>query len=104
MPHKRGLAPYGARPLRPEAIRELVPARRMPVRAGERSGMKEYRVVTSQDTVFWGGALSADDFAERLNAAAVDGWELVTTTTVESQGFLGERHQLFFVFARETAA
>jgi len=66
--------------------------------------MKEYKVVTSQDTVFWGGALSPDDFAAHLNDAAREGWELVTTTTVDSQSFMGERHQLFFVFARETAA
>jgi hypothetical protein len=66
--------------------------------------MKEYKVVTSQDTVFWGGSLKADDFAQHLNAAAADGWELVTTTTVDSQGFMGERHQLFFVFARDAAS
>jgi len=66
-------------------------------------GVKEYKVVTSQDTVFWGGALRAPDFEQRLNSAAAEGWELVTTTTVDSQGFMGERHQLFFVFAREIA-
>jgi hypothetical protein len=66
--------------------------------------MKEYKVVTSQDTVFWGGALNQSEFEQGLNAAAADGWELVTTTTVDSTGFLGERHQLFFVFARERAA
>jgi pimeloyl-ACP methyl ester carboxylesterase len=69
--------------------------------AANRHIMKRYKVVTSQDTVFWGGSLNPDAFEERLNAAAADGWELVTTTTVESTGFLGERHQLFFVFAQE---
>jgi len=66
--------------------------------------MKRYKVVTSQDTVFWGGSLNSDAFEERLNSAAAEGWELVTTTTVESQGFMGERHQLFFVFAQDAGA
>ena len=61
--------------------------------------MKRYRVVTSQDTVFWGGSLSAESFENALNSQAEQGWELVTTTTVESNTLLGERHQLFFVFA-----
>jgi hypothetical protein len=65
--------------------------------------VKHYKVVTSQDTVFWGGSLSAEGFEQRLNTAAAEGWELVTTTTVESTGFMGERHQLFFVFAQETS-
>jgi hypothetical protein len=65
--------------------------------------VKEYKVVTSQDTIFWGGALNQSEFEQGLNTAAAEGWELVTTTTVDSQGFLGERHQLFFVFARERA-
>jgi hypothetical protein len=29
--------------------------------------MKTYRVVTAQDTVFWGGALNADTFEQTLN-------------------------------------
>jgi len=63
--------------------------------------MKKYRVVTAQDTIFWGGALDADTFEQTLNNEAANGWELVTTTTVESAGFIGEQHQLFFVFAME---
>lgn len=61
-------------------------------------------VVTQQDTVFWGGSLDASTFESRLNANAEAGWELICTTTVESTGFLGERHQLFFVFGRERGA
>jgi len=66
--------------------------------------MKTYRVVTAQDSIFWGGALDADTFQQTLNKEAADGWELVTTTTVEASGFLGEQHQLFFVFAREASS
>jgi len=66
--------------------------------------MRTYRVVTAQDTVFWGGAIDAETFERTLNGEAANGWELVTTTTVESSGFLGEQHQLFFVFARDGAA
>ncbi len=65
--------------------------------------MKTYRVVTAQDTIFWGGALDAETFESKLNSEAADGWDLVTTTTVESQLLFGEQHQLFFVFAREAA-
>ncbi len=72
--------------------------------ARETGSMRRYKVVTSQDTVFWGGSLQADGFEQRLNQAAQEGWELVTTTTVDSQGFMGERHQLFFVFAQEAAS
>ena len=66
--------------------------------------MRTYRVVTAQDTVFWGGALDAGTFEQTLNTEAANGWELVTTTTVEAPGLLGEQHQLFFVFAREATA
>ena len=63
--------------------------------------MKQYKVTTAQDTTFWGGSLDPQTFEAGLNEAASQGWELVTTTTVESAGFMGERHQLFFVFARD---
>ncbi len=64
--------------------------------------MKQYKVVTLQDTSFWGGTLDGETFERGLNDAAADGWELVTTTTVEAEGLFGEHHQLFFVFVRET--
>lgn len=71
--------------------------------AREDRRMKTYRVVTAQDTVFWGGALEAQTFEDTLNRESAEGWDLVTTTTVESETFLGEQHQLFFVFAQASS-
>jgi hypothetical protein len=34
--------------------------------------VKHYKVVTSQDTVFWGGSLNPEGFEQSLNTAAGD--------------------------------
>ena len=61
--------------------------------------MKAYKVVTAQDTMFWGGAMDAQSIQDRLNQASQAGWGSVTTASFTAKDIIGEERQVFFIFS-----